>query len=211
MAAAKHLDPKVRLPRLESAKQRAPKKRGAMLSAVPMAELLGVSWVTLRDWCDTLQGFDDSGCFTRGARGTEWQFRAVKTINWLTRYFEKVLADQESRSRGTARALGMAEDAVPTGFSLAEVDRSLAIVGKVQAEKIAQAKWVSADQVREILRNLMVMSRDHILGVAQVSDPNGVFPPEIREKVERASFEQAAAYAEAVEAIVNKHESSLAR
>ena len=207
------LSPQARLAQLRVAKKRAdtyPAK--GILTAEPMAKLLGVTWQgALRRWCNELPGFEQSGCFVRGGQGIEWTFKVRKTTDWLIRYFEREEAALKSKSRRTEKVLALPDGSMPDGYTLLEVDKSMAIYQRIAEQKREAGLWVPREHVENILREVLVAARDHCLGVIGVADPNGVFPPEIREKVERATVAQAAAFADRCEEISRSHEGVVAR
>lgn len=206
------LSPAARLTQLRVAKKRADKLGvKATLTAEPMAELLGVSWQgALRRWCD-LPGFEQSGCFVRGGQGIKWTFKVRKTTDWLIRYFEREESALKAKSRRTEQVLALPEGTMPDGYTLMEVDKSIGIFQRIAEQKREAGEWVPKAHVEDIFREVLTAARDHVLGVIGVADPNGVFPPEIRERVERATVAQAAAFAERCAEISRSHEGSVPR
>lgn len=207
------LSPQARLAQLRVAKKRADTYpvKGA-LTAEPMAKVLGVSWQgALRRWCNELQGFEQSGCFVRGGQGIEWTFKVRKTTDWLIRYFEREQASLQAKSRRTEKVLALPEGTMPDGYTLLEVDKSISLFQRIAEQKREAGDWVPRQQVEDIIREILTAARDHVLGVIGVADPNGVFPPEIRDRVERATVAQAAAFADRCEEISRSHEGAIAR
>lgn len=207
------LSPQARLAQLRVAKKRADAHSArATLTAEPMAKLLGVSWQgALRRWCNELQGFEQSGCFVRGGQGIEWTFKVRKTTDWLIRYFEREEQALKAKSRRTEKVLALPEGTMPDGYTLVEVDKSMSLYQKIAEHKREAKEWVPREHVEQILREVLIAARDHCLGVIGVADPNGVFPPEIREKVERATVAQAAAFAERCEELSRSYEGAVPR
>lgn len=207
------LSPQARLAQLRVAKKRADSYAvKAVLTAEPMAKLLGVTWQgALRRWCNELQGFEQSGCFVRGGQGIEWTFKVRKTTDWLIRCFEREEQALKSKSRRTEKALALPEGSLPDGFTMAEIDKAISLHQKIAEQKREAGDWVPRAHVEDIFRQLLTAARDHVLGVIGVADPNGVFPPEIRDRVERATVAQAAAFADRCEEISRSHEGSIAR
>lgn len=192
------LSPAARLTQLRVAKKRADAMSArATLTAEPMAELLGVTWQgALRSWCNELPGFEQAGCFVRGGQGIKWTFKVRRTTDWLIKHFEREEAALKAKSRRTEKVLALPEGTMPDGYTLMEVDKSIALYQRIAEAKRESGEWVPKVHVEDITRAILTAARDHILGVVGVADPNGIFPAEIRDRVERATVAQAAAFAE---------------
>jgi hypothetical protein len=129
----------------------------------------------------------------------------------LIRYFEREEQALKSKSRRTEKALALPEGSLPDGFTMAEIDKAISLHQKIAEQKREAKEWVPRQHVEDIIREILTAARDHVLGVIGVADPNGVFPPEIRERVERATVAQAAAFADRCEEISLSHEGSVTR
>lgn len=181
--------PAARLRRLDAAKAKAAKlKRGTVLSASPMAELLGVSWPTLRDWCDDVPGFAESGVFTRGGNGVEWEFQPGRTIAFLSGHFKREQAASAKRARRVRQAVGgKALADVPDDYSLDELGKMVRLSRELREERERQGQLVEAEKVRVALRLMMSRIQSAALRAAQEQDPNGRWAPDMRESFENAT------------------------
>ena len=104
MARAK-TSPAARLEALKRVKARLRRfAKGETLSAAPMAEFLGVTWPTLRDWCNDFPALEASGAFVRGGNGIEWVFRPREMHRGLTAEFD---AQIKAGRKRTARVRSM--------------------------------------------------------------------------------------------------------
>ena len=124
-----------RLRQLEVAKARANAlPRGAKLSFEPMRELLGLATrAALRDWCDSIEGFEASKAFVRGGNGVEWEFDPRKTVAFLLKHFSRQIEAQATRSRKIAKAVGVNLPAAETAPSLQETKQLVELTLTVTA------------------------------------------------------------------------------
>lgn len=181
--------PAARLKRLDiSLAKAASLGLGEVLSAKPMAELLGVSWNSLRDWCDSFEGFEASGCFQRGGNGVEWQFNAVATILWLRHHFTLERERAEGESRRLKQIVGGdALDVLPDTFDLDQVAKMIRVSTELQAAKVKAGQLIDAGNAASALRQCFSQMQQAVLRAAQEQDPTGQWPPEIRESFEDAT------------------------
>jgi len=173
-----------RIKALEAAKSRAAKlKRGERLSAMPMAELLKVRWPTLRDWCDDLPGFAQSGCFIAGGNGIEWEFRAARTVDWLLSHFRGVVEKQAAESRRLSKAIGVTLPQSETP-SLAETKDLVNLTVTIVAAAEKQNFYTPAEEVAAFIEGYNEAVVSSILGVRTKIDPNGNLPIHVRKAVD---------------------------
>ena len=97
----KLINPQGRIKILSAAQKRAKSvfKKDEVLSARPMCEVLSVSWGTLKNWCEEIEGFEASGAFTRGGEGIKWNFKVHETIEYLLAWAKSQLRQRKRRSR----------------------------------------------------------------------------------------------------------------
>lgn len=170
-----------RIAKLQAALDRAKKlKRGTVLAARPMAELLGVSWVTLREWCDEFSELETSGAVMRGGNGIEWSFAPARTISVILKMLDKRLAGQAKKSREITSAIGVAMPTAEEASSISEtkdlVNLTLAVVAA--AEK--QRRYTPTEEMIEFVDRYNQRVVDGIMGVRTRVDPNGNLPPHVR-------------------------------
>lgn len=173
-----------RLEKLEAAKARAGKlKRSITLSARPMAELLGVRWTVLRDWCDEIGELEASGAVVRGGNGIEWAFDPRRTTKILADHFKAKIERQAKKSREITKAIGvdMAETEAP---SLQETKDLVNLTITVVAASERQGRYTRAEEVAEFLDGYNQVVVDGILGVRTKVDPNGNLPPHVRKAMD---------------------------
>ena len=174
----------VRLTRLEAAIPKvAALKRGEVLSAGPMTKLLGVSWPTLREWCDALPGFAESKAFVAGGNGVEYQFRAKRTLDWLLKHFRGVMDRQAVESRRLTKAVGVNLPASETP-SLAETKDLVNLTLTVVEASERQGHYVRADDVANFIEGYNETVISGIMGVRTKVDPNGKLPVALRRQVD---------------------------
>lgn len=163
-------------------------KRGETLTAFPMAELLGVSWVTLQNWCSEIEGFEASKAFERGARGIEWTFRPVATVRFLIKHFEGLRAASAKRAeRHRKIAAGNDLDGAPSEMGLDELTKLIRLNTELQAIKERSGKLVDADKAATAILTYHTAMQQAVMRAAQEQDPSGTLPPELREKFENAT------------------------
>lgn len=178
--------PAVRIKALEAAKQRAKTlKRGEHLSAMPMAQLIGVSWPTLRDWCRDIPALVEKGAFEGGGNGIEYSFNPRKTIDVLIAHFT---AERDARRKRASRIrkIVTGSDAPETveDFDLDEMRKMLGLSNSLQDAKVKSNELVRRDVVSDLLRQVFTSMQQAGVKVIQQADPTGQMLPETRSIVE---------------------------
>lgn len=181
--------PAHRLRVLASAKIKVDKlKRGTLLEAGPMAAILEVGWPTLRGWCVDFPGFAESGAFTSGGQGVNYEFNPRATVRWLTRYFEN--EQKRGREKATRLRRIVAGDAlanVDQDLSLHDLDKMIGLVTKVQDQRERQGQLIDAKEAETAFRTYSMELQQAVLRAAQEQDPNGIrWSPAVREDFENA-------------------------
>jgi hypothetical protein len=175
-----------RLRKLESAKARAAKLGPKVtLASKPMAEILGVTWNVLRDWCNEIEGFDQSGAFDRGGNGIEWTFRPRKTVAFLIAHFRARLAGQARKSRAITKAVGVQLPAEESAPSMAETKDLVNLTVTIVSAAERQRQYVPADDVISFVAGYNQKVLDGILGVRTKVDPNGNLPAHVRASIDQ--------------------------
>lgn len=173
-----------RLQKLEIAQARADKvKRGERLSAKPMAEMLGVTWNSLKEWCNEIGKLEASGAVVRGGNGVEWSFEPKRTIKILIDHFKGVQARQAAKSREVAASVGVT---LPQGEapSLAETKDMVNLTLSVTKAAEEQGRYVLADEMVRFVTGYNQEVVDAILGVRTSVDPNGNLPAHVRSAID---------------------------
>lgn len=175
-----------RLRQLEVAKARANAlPRGAKLSFEPMRELLGLATrAALRDWCDSIEGFEASKAFVRGGNGIEWEFDPRKTVAFLLKHFSRQIEAQATRSRKIAKAVGVNLPAAETAPSLQETKQLVELTLTVTAAQEKMGVYAVAAEVADFIAGYNEELVSGILGVKTKVDPNGNLPPVVRKAVD---------------------------
>ena len=181
-------DPASRIRILESAKARTRKlKRGATLSAQPMSELAGVSWPTLRGYCNDLDGFEASGAFRRGAEGIAWTFDPRKTIAFLLKHFRGIQREnvaETKRVKAVVGGGGSALDSVPDDFDLDKIGKLVRVSKELQRSRQDQGLLVEAAPLADLFMRYNSTVQNAILEAGQKADPTGTWPADIRDSFE---------------------------
>lgn len=175
-----------RLTKLQAAHERAKKlKRGTRLSATPMAELLSVSWVTLRDWCDEIADLELKGAVVRGGNGIEWSFDPVKTARILIDTLNGRLAGQAKKSREISNAIGVTLSPDEAAPSISETKDLVDLTLKVVAASERMGRYTPTEDMLDFLERYNQRVVDGIMGVRTQVDPNGNLSPHVREAVNK--------------------------
>ncbi|WP_310530707.1 hypothetical protein [Novosphingobium sp.] len=191
----------VHLRRLATAKPRIAKlKRGELLSSMPMAEMLGVRWPALRDWCGDIEGFEASGAFERGGNGVEWKFDPRKVHAFLTNHFAKRVKQQAVKSAKLTKAVGVTMSPDEAAPSLAETKDLVNLTLAVTAAQEKQGYFIPAHQVSDFIAGYNEAVVSGILGTRTKVDPNGNLPVAVR----KALDEHLRSLATAVHALAQK-------
>lgn len=176
----------VRLARLEAAKNRLGElQRGEVLTSVPMAKFLGVSWDSLRNWANTIPGFAESGAFERGAKGAQYTFCPVRTLWFLLDHF-RAKAAEESAATDRIVELAMGGTAAPEmrGMPLDEMRKFMDLTIKFQEQKERQKILIEAAIVSSAFVKCFSAMQEAGMRSAQEADPTGKWPPATRAIVE---------------------------
>lgn len=179
--------PAARLKVLARAKKRlADIPRGELFTSMPMADLLEISWVTLKKWCNEFEGFAESGAFSRGDRGMNWDFCPVRTVWFLIEYFEAMGRKAAEKSAKTQKDTGieLPESEETVTFEEARGLVNLTITVTSAAEK--QGIYCLASETADFIDGYNQTVINSILGVRTTVDPGGLLPPREREAMDEA-------------------------
>lgn len=178
--------PAARLKRLEAAEKRAKKlKRGAVLTAAPMAELLGVSWPILRGWCDDIPEMEK--VFTRGGNGIEWEFKALQTVRALIKHFSAEQKKRSEKARKLRQAIGGdALDDLPEDMTIDEIVKAVRAAREVREEQQNQRALIKVSHVVSIIEKTFNRMLQAGIQAGREQDPTGQWPPEYAEKWQNA-------------------------
>lgn len=181
-----------RLRKLEAAMERAVLWPEPTASFEPMLEILGVSRPSLRDWCNTLPGFDTCGAFVRGGQGNKWEFRPAATVWFLLKHFRAEHEASVARSRRNKEiAGGQALAAVPDDFDLDQTRKLVSLSGDVQEQRERQGELVEVAPIASHLKRVFSEIQVAILTTPQEMDPTGRLPTETRELLDDAARKSA--------------------
>lgn len=199
-----------RLRKLRAARQRIfSLPLGQTLTATPMAKLLGVSWPTLRDWCNEIEGFDQSGAFEAGAEGVEYQFCPVRTVWFLIDYMERESAEQADKNRGLQESAGMT---LPDGEDDVTFEEARGLVNMTVTMVSAKREAGEYTPTREwsaFLEGYNQRVVNGILGVSTRVDPNGALPPAVRRQMDSELRDLAATVHQSASKFIEERSASL--
>lgn len=175
----------LRLRRLRQAVERAKNlpPSGWVLSSKPMAELVGMRWAAMRDWCDGIEGFEESGTFIRGGNGVEWQFNAMAALMWLVAHFESEKSGQEAESDKLAKAIGIELPAndVPSMSELKDMINSTLVV---RSMKERENETVNAVKMANTFGEFLDRTVHRVMTASTRLDPNGNLSPTVRAAID---------------------------
>lgn len=174
-----------RLRKLEAALERAKKlARGTVLDAQPMAQLLGFSWVTLREWVDDHPQLEQPGLMIRGGQGVNWEFKPAAFIKALIGVFTAEAEQRREHNREVQRKVGLklpeAESAASYSETKGLVDLTLTVVAATER----QGGYTETGRVTAFIEGYNQRVVNGILGVKTQVDPNGNLPPQVREAMD---------------------------
>lgn len=186
--ARKATNPAARIRTLEASLAKAKLlPRGTVLTADPMAELLGLTWVALRSWCNDIPGFEAERHFVRGGNGIEWQFKPAASIKFLIRHFTAEQAKGRARAQSIRQMIGGGElDNVGEDLSLDEIDKIIRLQARLREERERQGHLVDRNLVATAVQKMVTQMQRAGLQAAREQDPTGQWPPEISESFESA-------------------------
>ena len=148
-----------------------------------MAGLLNVTRHTLVEWCDDIEGFEQSGCWRRGGNGIGYEFNPLATIWFLIRHFERVQAEEVDKlQKQRSLIAGDKLDSVPDEFTIKDSKDALALHLQIIAAEKDAAKLVDAEESHGLFNDLIIRLREECLSAPQKLDPTNEWEPEVREK-----------------------------
>lgn len=176
---------RIKLDRLRTARPKAESlKRGAVLDAKPMAELIGINWPTLRDWINDAPALEAKGAVKRGGNGVPWEFKPLRTIDLLAAHFTARTERQAKKNRSIRAAVGVSlpedEDAATFAETKQMVDMTLSVV----AAREKQREYTPKGEMIAFIEGYNQTVTAAILGVRTQTDPNGNLPPHVRAAVD---------------------------
>lgn len=179
--------------------------RGELLTSEPMAQILGVRWPTLREWCRDIPGFAGSNAFQGGANGIAYEFCPVRTLWFLIDHFTALgEAEQAKADRLSEMALGASAGAV-RGLDLDDMNKILGTQDRFMTMREKAKQLVDATRVRTMLEKVFSDMQEVALTAPQELDPTGQWPPQVRALVDRATqgilLKQRAAARDALEGL----------
>lgn len=186
--ASKATDPAARLKKLWPALERAAKlEPGEVLTQEPMCKLLGVSRMSLRDWCNDIEGFEDSGAFRRGGNGVNYEFNPVACVLFLIRHFERQRDEKrEANLRVRKMVAGDKLDGAPDDMTMRDVREATQVYLQILALEKEAGRLIDAQRSSLRYNELVLALRETLLGAPQRMDPTNTWEPEFREKFDNA-------------------------
>lgn len=177
-----------RIEALEAAKRRIDAlEDDTAITSRPMSELLGVTWPTLRGWCNTLPAFDGSDAFVRGGNGIEWEFTPSKTVDTILAHFRGELASRQDRNRRVVESAGIDMDPNEASrIDIVDLKKQVDLTIAIQQQKLAMGGYIPAAKFIEVMRGYNQAAIGAVLGTDTLIDPTGALPPDIRAAMNEA-------------------------
>ena len=167
-----------------------------------MAELLGVTWTSLKDWCDEIAKLEASGAVVRGGNGVEWSFEPKRTVKILIEHFKRLEAQEEKEGQAVIAAVGARASGNPG--NLTTIKTKVDLVIKLTNARYTQGEFAKIDRFNRIVRRLFEGWSRGVLSARTAIDPNGNLPPHIARAVDEHALRQVACGATAVEEELEK-------
>ena len=176
---ARSIDISARIDGLKRALKRADAlEKDAVLDATPMAQLTGVTWVSLRTWLDTFSEFDGSDCFVRGGQGVAWAIKPKATIEKLIEHFKGEREKRTNQNRKVAQQVGLEQgDEAPADLN--ELSKQVSLTLTLTEAKHKQSGYVPSAKVSDFLAGYNTAAVNGVLGVKAEVDSTGVLPPDV--------------------------------
>lgn len=180
-------DGTARLAKLEAAYAKAVKlPKGTVLDAVPMTELMGFSWPTIRGFAEKIPSLAAQGHVKLGGRGLKWEFKPAAFIAALIAHFNREAEAAARRNRELQRKVGIDLPETEYGSSLDEVRQLINLTLAIQSRKSEQGHYTPSAEVADFLDGYNRALVEEIMGVGTEIDPTGKLSPELREQVNEA-------------------------
>lgn len=162
--------------------------RGEELALGDMCRLLGITPPTMKKWIAEIPGFAQSGAFDAGSEGREYSFKPLRTIDYLTRHFERVKKAQAEVTVRLARLAG-AEDLIDPErpMSLDDIEKALRSLDRIEERRERQGELIDAAATASVFRAYHQAIQKTALGLAQQADPEGRWSPEFRRTFDDAA------------------------
>lgn len=184
---ARTTDSTGRQKRLESALERAKElPADAILDAQPMAQLVGVSWPSLRAWCDDIDALAKAKCFIRGGNGVKWQFKPLLTVETLLGYFRAEAERRSQNNRRLQQSVGVQLPETERAATLDETRQLVRLTLEVTQAKMDQGEYTPTATVADFLDGYNRTVVEAIMGVETEIDPTGKLEPMVRQAVNEA-------------------------
>lgn len=180
------ISPRVRLVKLQRAEDDfvTSLAKDMVLDAKPMAQVLRVTWDTLRGWVDEIPALEASGAVERGGQGINWRFKPLETI-WTIKAAITAKAElAEAKNRTVQADHGIRLDESEDSASLAEVKDMVNLTITLVSAAEKQARYIEAEKVDHFIEGYNQRVVSAILGVRTQTDPNGNLPPAVRTQMD---------------------------
>jgi hypothetical protein len=201
---AHSIDISARIDGLERALKRADAlDKDVVLDTAPMAQLVGVSWVSIRKWIDTFPEFDDTDCFVRGGPGVRWEIKPKATIEKLIEHFKGEREKRTNQNRKVAQQVGLEQgDEAPADLN--ELSKQVSLTLTLTEAKHKQGGYVSSAKVSDFLVGYNTAAVNGVLGVKAQVDPTGVLPPDVNAAMDERLRTVAVSMSKSVELFVKE-------
>ncbi|BBD98038.1 hypothetical protein SAMIE_1015390 [Sphingobium amiense] len=144
-----------------------------------MSKIVGMTWRNL-----LVTHIEPDAAFPvkrRGAEGVAWEFQVVKVLRHMIRRARERMATNEAAARRAHQLTSFSVPEDPEGpMSLADLAKLADLTIRAQNEKTRQREYVPAARVRDFLIRYNAAVTGGILGISQVTDPNGGMDPAAR-------------------------------
>lgn len=173
-------DPSILKARLKAALKQA--KPRDIASAMPMAEIVGMTWTGFRN-----QHITPDAKFpvkSRGAEGKQWEFQVAKVLKYMIKVCDRKIAANSHRNRRNSEMIGITVPDAESGADISEVSKLTDLTLKVQQVRERQGLYIPAERVADFLTGYNSAIINGILGVTNQVDPTGLLPADVRKEMD---------------------------
>lgn len=166
---------------------KAQELKGRRLTSKPMADLLSVSWNTLRGWTRSVPDFEASGAFEGGAEGIAYAFKPVATVRFLIKHFQAEADKRAAKAKQISDTIGAQTlGGAPSDMTLDEIKKAVEVRSSMIRQEQIEGRLVDKSVVENAVSKMFDKMTQVGLSAAREQDPTGQWSVEMAERFESA-------------------------